>query len=109
MCYKNAVACVKVAEGAKSEGELIITGTLGYVIVPAPWWKLDYFEIRYENTNDNKRFFYQLDGEGIRYQLLSFIQTINGKKDYAAVSNVNSEAICEFMNRFVKKENMFYL
>lgn len=109
LCYKNAVACVKVAEGAKSEGELIITGTLGYVIVPAPWWKLDYFEIRYENTNDNKRFFYQLDGEGIRYQLLSFIQTINGKKDYAAVSNVNSEAICEFMNRFVKKENMFYL
>lgn len=109
LCYKNAVACVKVAEGAKSEGELIITGTLGYVIVPAPWWKLDYFEIRYENTNDNKRFFYQLDGEGIRYQLLSFIQTINGKKDYVAVSNVNSEAICEFMNRFVKKENMFYL
>ena len=47
--YKNAVASIKVAEGAKSEGELIITGTEGYIYVPAPWWLTDYFEIRREN------------------------------------------------------------
>ena len=65
--YNNAVASLKVGKGVKSEGELIISGTKGYVYVPAPWWKTDYFEIRYENPADNRRYFYQLDGEGIRY------------------------------------------
>lgn len=55
--YPEAVASIKVAKAAKSEGELIITGTKGYVYVPAPWWKTDYFEIRYENPSDNKRAF----------------------------------------------------
>ncbi len=31
--------------------------------------KTDYFEIRYEDASGNKRYFYQLDGEGIRYEL----------------------------------------
>ena len=65
--YKNAVATVKVGKGVKSEGDLIISGTKGYIYVPAPWWKTDYFEIRYEDQNSNKRYFYQLDGEGIGY------------------------------------------
>ena len=55
--YPSGVATLKVAKGAKSEGELIISGTKGYIYVPAPWWKTDYFEIRYENPEDNKRFF----------------------------------------------------
>ena len=64
--YDHAVGTVKVGDGVKSEGELIISGTKGYVYVPAPWWKTDYFEIRYENPADNRRYFYQLDGEGDR-------------------------------------------
>ena len=47
--YDDAVASIKVAKAAKSEGELIVTGTKGYIYVPAPWWKTDYFEIRYED------------------------------------------------------------
>ena len=62
----------------KWEGELIISGTKGYIYVPAPWWKTDYFEIRYENTSENRRYFFQLDGEGIRYELVSFLRIING-------------------------------
>ncbi|MCM1233431.1 MAG: Gfo/Idh/MocA family oxidoreductase, partial [Ruminococcus flavefaciens] len=49
MIYNHAVASVKVGQGVKSEGELIISGTKGYIYVPAPWWKTDYFEIRYED------------------------------------------------------------
>lgn len=78
--YKDAVASLKVGKGVKSEGELIISGTKGYVYVPAPWWKTDYFEIRYENPADNRRYFYQLDGEGIRYELVAFVRAIaNGR------------------------------
>lgn len=76
LVYPHAVASVKVGKGVKSEGELIISGTKGYIYVPAPWWKSDYFEIRYEDSNNNKRYFYQLDGEGIRYEIASFVKSI---------------------------------
>ena len=65
--YPDAVASIKVGKGVKTEGELIISGTNGYIYVPAPWWKTEYFEIRREDPSQNKRYFYQLDGEGIRY------------------------------------------
>lgn len=74
--YKSAVATVKVGKGVKSEGELIVSGTNGYIYVPAPWWKMDYFEVRYENQSDNRRYFYQLEGEGIRSELISFLTRI---------------------------------
>ncbi len=75
--YKNAVATVKIGKGVKSEGEMIISGTKGYVYVPAPWWKTSYFEIRYEDQNRNKRFFYDLEGEGFKYELVNFLRAIN--------------------------------
>ena len=75
--YDKVVASIKVGDGIKSEGELIISGTKGYIYVPAPWWKTDYFESRYENQNNNKRYFYQLDGEGIRNEQLTFLRMIN--------------------------------
>ena len=87
--FDHAVASVKVGDGIKSEGQLIISGTKGYIYVPAPWWKTDYFEIRYENPNDNKRYFYQLDGEGIRYELVAFVQKIESDK---AMENIKREA-----------------
>lgn len=74
--YPSAVASLKVGKGVKSEGELIISGTKGYVYVPAPWWKTDYFEVRYEHLVDNKRYFYQLEGEGIRYEMVSFLKAV---------------------------------
>ena len=83
----------------KSEGELIISGTKGYIYVPAPWWKTDYFEIRYENPIDNKRYFFQLDGEGIRYEILAFIRAIeNGQ--HAFVSSNISIGIVNIMECF---------
>lgn len=73
--YTDAVASLRVGNGVKSEGEMIISGTKGYIYVPAPWWKTDYFEIRYENPADNQRYFYALEGEGIRYELLTFLKS----------------------------------
>ena len=74
--FQNATASIKVGRGVKSEGELIISGTEGYIYVPAPWWKTDYFELRFEDPNENRRYFYPLEGEGIRLQLLAFSKAI---------------------------------
>ena len=101
--YNNAIASMFVAENVKSEGELIISGTKGYVYVPAPWWKTDYFEIRYEDQNKNQRYFYQLDGEGIRYELVSFYRAIINKKNTNFISPHISKSICRIMEDFIKR------
>ena len=98
--YDNAVASIKVANSVKSEGELIISGSEGYAYVPAPWWKTDYFELRYENQGDNKKYFYQLDGEGIRYELVAFAKSIELGKNNAYIDFEVSKAICKVMEDF---------
>ena len=49
--YDNAIATGNVGIGVKKEGELIISGTKGYIYVPSPWWKTEYFEVRFEDQN----------------------------------------------------------
>ena len=98
--YDNAVASIKVANSVKSEGELIISGSEGYAYVPAPWWKTDYFELRFENMEDNQKYFYQLDGEGIRYELVAFAKSIELNKNNAYIDSEISNAICQIMEDF---------
>ena len=98
--YDNAVASIKVANNVKSEGELIISGSEGYAYVPAPWWHTDYFELRYENQEENKKYFYQLDGEGIRYELVAFAKSIELGKNNAYIDFYVSKAICKIMEDF---------
>ncbi|MCR5671123.1 MAG: adenylyltransferase/cytidyltransferase family protein [Butyrivibrio sp.] len=104
--YPSGVATVKVAKGAKAEGELVIAGTKGYIYVPAPWWKTDYFEVRYENPEDNKRFFYQLDGEGIRYEIVAFAKAVESGRNMSYVSEEISEAIAGVIGDFNDRKNM---
>ena len=102
--YSNAMASLKVGRGVKSEGELIISGTEGYIYVPAPWWKTDYFEIRYENPEDNRRYFYQLDGEGIRYELVEFMKEIQTGEKSTFITEDVSIAISAVLEKFYKGE-----
>ena len=104
--YDGAVATVQVGNGVKAEGELVIAGTDGYIYVPAPWWKTDYFEIRYENPADNKRYFYQLDGEGIRYEIVAFLKSIETEKNQSYINMEVSEAIAGIMEDFQKRKDV---
>lgn len=107
--YPHAVASVKVGKGVKSEGELIISGTKGYIYVPAPWWKMDYFEVRYENAEENRRYFYQLDGEGIRYQVVSFVNSIRREKKDMNISEEISIEISKTIEDYYLKKNVCYI
>ena len=95
--YEKAVASIKVGTGIKSEGELIISGTKGYITVPAPWWKTDYFELRFEDQNKNRRYFYPLEGEGIRYEIVAFVKAIESNQSRFYISDEVTKAICEMM------------
>ena len=107
--YKNAVANLKVGKGVKSEGELIVSGTKGYIYVPAPWWKTDYFEIRYEDSSKNKRFFYQLEGEGIRHQLVTFAKSIELGINLSYINPHMSLAISGVVQDFNEKKDLFVI
>lgn len=98
--YPGAVASVKSGQNVKSEGELVISGTRGYVYVPAPWWKTDYFEVRYEDQTKNRRFFYQLEGDGIRYEMLAFVNSVRSKRHTKAVDESVSRAIVKVIEDF---------
>ena len=104
--YPHAVASIKVGKGVKTEGDLVISGTTGYVYVPAPWWKTEYFEIRREDPAQNKRYFYQLDGEGIRYELVSFVKAIQGSKYSSYISSNVSKAIVRLIEDYYSQKDM---
>lgn len=80
LLYPEALATAKVGLGVKSEGSLVIAGTRGYIYVPAPWWKTEYFELRFENPNEVEKNFYKFAEEGLRYELTEFLTRITEKK-----------------------------
>ena len=104
--YSHAVCSFKVGLGVKTEGNLIISGTKGYAYVPAPWWKTDYFELRYEDQNKNQKFFYKWDGAGLRYEIHEFISCILNKR-FSSFRLRRRESICmaKIMNEFSEKRN----
>ena len=106
--FKKAVCTFKVGLGVKTEGDLVISGTKGYAYVPAPWWKTDYFELRYENQNENKKFFYKWDGSGLRYEIQEFISCIVNRR-FSSARLRRRESICmaEVMQQFTEKRNFW--
>lgn len=79
--YRNALATSKTGLGVKSEGQLVISGTRGYVIVEAPWWKTQSIEVRFEDINKKQKYITEFLGEGLRYELIFFLSLINERKE----------------------------
>lgn len=100
LTYDGALATLHVGTGVKSEGDLRISGTKGYVYVPAPWWKSGYFEVRFEDATKNRPYFYENDGEGLRMELVHFVRCINSREDNFYMSRELSEAVAGMMELF---------
>lgn len=101
--YPNATASFKVALGAKTEGSLVISGTKGYIYVGAPWWKTDYFEMRFENSRDTNKFFYKFEGDGLRYELNDFVSMINDNHlESTKLPHTDSIAISKILECYKK-------
>ena len=106
--YPKATCSFKVGLGVKTEGNLVISGTKGYAYVPAPWWLTDYFELRYENQNDNKKYFYKWDGYGLRYEIQEFISCILNKRySSARLRRRESIQMAYVMQQFSERVNFF--
>lgn len=106
--YPSAVASFQVGLGVKTEGNLVVSGTKGYAYVPAPWWKTDYFELRYEDQNLNKKFFHTWAGDGLRYEIKDFVSAILSKEFfYSKVSVKENVKMAEVQELYIKGENLW--
>ena len=106
--YRSAIASFQLGLGVKTEGNLVISGTQGYVYVPSPWWKTDYFELRYEDQNRNKKYFYKWDEPGLRYEIQEFVSCIvNRRGSSARLTPRQSIAMARVMEQFANRENLF--
>ena len=108
--YRKAVASFQLGLGVKTEGNLVISGTKGYAYVPSPWWKTDYFELRYEDQNQNKKYFYKWDEPGLRYEIQEFVSCIvNGRHSSSRLRSKESIAMARIMQQFAERVNVFVL
>lgn len=105
--YPHATASFTLGIGVKTEGNLVISGTKGYIYVPAPWWLTDFFEVRYEDQTKNKKFFYSYDGEGLRYEIQEFLSMIvnNRRSSYKLRTN-ESVAIAAIIGKYRNHDNV---
>lgn len=108
--YPHATASATLGIGVKTEGNLIISGTKGYIYVPAPWWLTDFFEVRYEDQTRNKKYFYSYDGEGLRYEIQEFFSMIaNNRRSCYKLRRSESIVIAKVLETFKNKQNLTVL
>ncbi len=108
--YQKAVATITLGLGVKTEGNLVVSGTKGYAYVPAPWWKTEYFELRFEDQNLNRKFFYPFLGEGLRYEIQEFITMIENNRTKSFKLNPDeSILLVQIMEKFLQKDNLLIL
>lgn len=79
--YENGLAEAKTGVGVKSEGQLVVAGTKGYILAQSPWWLTRKFEVRYEDPNKIDRYEPAFMGDGLRYEIAEFVSEINGSAE----------------------------
>lgn len=103
--YPNGMGTATCGLGVKSEGQLIISGTKGYIIAEAPWWKTAYFEVHYEDPTVVEKFSDRFLDSGLRYEITDFLSTINGSsKNEFKLTHRDSEVMAGVMERFMETE-----
>jgi cytidyltransferase-related domain len=98
--FPHAVASARVGLGVKAEGDLVVAGTKGYLYVPAPWWLTEYFEVRHEDPSDTRKYFFSMEGAGLRYEVAHFASLIrDGRPDSYLLRQSESIAIAEIIEK----------
>lgn len=105
LTYANGTALSKNGVGVKSEGQLVIAGTKGYILAPAPWWLTRRFEVHYENPNQIEVYEPTFQGDGFRYEISDFVSKINGidKNGYKLTSE-EAIAMAQITEAFMEKK-----
>ena len=103
MRYSQGFGMAKMGVGVKSEGQLIIAGTQGYILAESPWWLTRKFEIRYEDPNKIERYEPRFQGDGLRYEISEFVSKINGHDGHNyKLTAEESVAMADIVEKFLE-------
>ena len=99
---ERASATAKTGLGVKAEGQLLVSGTEGYLLAPAPWWLTSYFEVHHEDANDIQTYKVPFLGQGLRYEISNFVHLALRDEDrYPKLTAEESIAIASVFGRYM--------
>lgn len=78
--YGSGFATAKTGLAIKSEGQLLISGEKGYILVPSPWWLTRSYDVRYEDPNHIEHFESPFIGTGLEYETEFFAELVYGRQ-----------------------------
>ncbi len=101
--YRDGLATAKCGAGVKSEGQLIVAGTKGYILAQSPWWLTRSFDVRFEDPDLIEHHDSSFQGDGFRYEISEFISKINrtGGNTYKLTAE-ESIAMADVVERFMR-------
>jgi glycerol-3-phosphate cytidylyltransferase len=105
LSYDNAMALSKNGVAVKSEGQLVVAGTKGYVLAPSPWWLTRRFEVHFEDSSKVEVYEPVFQGDGFRYEISDFVSKINGidKNGYKLTAE-EAIAMAEVTEAYMKQK-----
>lgn len=104
LIYDGGMASAKTGVGVKSEGQLIVAGTKGYILAESPWWLTRKFVVRYENPSIVDTYEPRFQGDGLRYEISEFVSNINGcSKNGYKLTPEESIMMAEITEKFMQK------
>lgn len=90
--------------GVKSMGELIVSGSKGFILADAPWWKTTTFSIHHEDASDVRYVSNTFAGEGLRYEIGDFLYRVRGYEGRSyKLLPAESIKMAEIMEDFLKR------
>ncbi len=104
LIYDGGFALSKTGVGVKTEGQLLIAGTKGYILVKSPWWLTQSFEVRYEDPNKKDVYSTRFLGKGLRYEISDFARAILGRGNIAyKLTRGESITMAEIVENFLSQ------
>ena len=101
----NRFASVICGLGVKSEGRLMISGTKGYILTDAPWWKPEKISVHYEDASKVDTYDCEFIGDGLRYEITMFADNID---HVAYIYEDISNAMASIMEKSIKNYVILY-
>ncbi|MBD5546163.1 MAG: Gfo/Idh/MocA family oxidoreductase [Lachnospiraceae bacterium] len=103
--FDNGLALSKTGVGVKTEGQLMIAGTKGYILAKSPWWLTQSFEVRFEDPNKKEIYSSKFMGKGLRYEISDFARAITGDRNRGyKLTRGESITMAGIMEEFLKQE-----
>lgn len=104
--FDNGLALAKTGVSVKTEGQLLVAGTKGYILAKSPWWLTQSFEVRFEDPNQKEVYASKFLGQGLRYEISDFVRAINGDGNRTyKLTRGESIVMAEIMEKFLKQAN----